>query len=94
VDADRKRELKRAFKEREKESARSAMPLSEEQLNDLLDYLDERLPEVGCDHSLRLTREWAATNAVEARALATSVEHFGGFCDCEVLANVDPESIF
>ena len=94
VDAEQKRELKRAFKEQEKATAREAMVLDEEQLNNLLDFLDERLPANGCDHSLRLSREWAASNAVDADMLALSLEHFGGFCDCEVVANVEPESIF
>jgi hypothetical protein len=92
--ADRKRELKRAFQDREQEVARQAMLLDEDQLEELLGYLDERLPDAGCDHSLQLTRRWAGQNGVDADALASSLEQFGGFCDCEVLANVDPEAIF
>jgi Protein of unknown function (DUF2695) len=66
MDADRKRELKRAFKDRERASARETMLLNEKQLEDLLDHLDVRVPESGCDHSLRLTRMWAVENAVDA----------------------------
>jgi hypothetical protein len=94
VDAERKRQLKREAKQQEKAEARAAMVLDEAALENLLDHLDERLMITGCDHSLQLTRAWAAQQGVDADALASSLEQFGGFCDCEVLANVEPESIF
>ena len=90
--AERKRELKRAYREQEKQAARERMHLDEQSLNDLLDHLDGRLPAIGCDHTLRETRAWAAGFDVDA--VAASVAEFGGYCDCEVLANVDPEAIF
>jgi hypothetical protein len=68
------------------------MLLDEHFLNDLLDHLDVRLPEVGCDHTLRVTRAWAADRGFDAEAVAASVAEFGGYCDCEVLANVEPEA--
>jgi len=70
------------------------MLLDEDQLTDLLDFLDQHLPEAGCDHSLSLVRTWAEENEVDPDSLSSSLEHFGGYCDCEVLANVEPESIF
>jgi hypothetical protein len=94
MDADGRRERKRSFKEREKSSARQAMLLEENQLKQLLEHLDERLSEAACDHSLRLTLQWAKANAVESKSLVTSLEQLGGYCDCEVFANVEPESIF
>ena len=54
MDDERKRELKRAFKSQEKAAARERMMLGEEQLNGLLDFLDERLSDESCDHTLRL----------------------------------------
>jgi hypothetical protein len=87
VDPERKRELKRAFKREEKAAARAAMLLDKYQLDALLDHLDERLPEEGCDRTLRLTNRWATENGIDPGALADSLAHFGGYCDCEVLAN-------
>lgn len=31
---------------------------------------------------------------VDTERLAASLQHFGGFCDCEVLANVEPETFY
>jgi hypothetical protein len=94
MDDERKRTLKREARAGEKASAQQAMLLDKERLNDLLDHLDESLSEGGCDHTLRLTRGWAAERGLDSDALAASVARFGGYCDCEVLANVDPEEIF
>jgi hypothetical protein len=91
-----KRELKRRGKALMRERADSEwdehMVLEPEQLRALLDHLDERLTHELCDHTLRGTRAWAEANGVDADALESSVVHFGGGCDCEVLANVDPET--
>jgi hypothetical protein len=66
------------------------MVLAPEELKALLDYLDEQLPKHGCDHTLRLTHGWASAQGVDPEAVGASTAHFGGGCDCEVLANVDP----
>jgi hypothetical protein len=94
VDSERRRELKRIYKAKEKAAARAAMLLDEVRLDELLEHLDEQLPEQGCNRTLRLTRAWAVEHRIDANALETSLAHFGGYCDCEVLANVEPEAIF
>jgi hypothetical protein len=94
TDKGRKRELKRQAKARMAEESAANweenMLLEPEQLRALLEYLDEALTEESCDHTLRLTARWAAEKDIDADALATSLAEFGGGCDCEVLANVDP----
>src|SRR5438094_4432629 len=94
MDAEQKRRLKRATQDRERTKARQALTLEREDLDNLLDHLDAALGAVTCDHSLRLTMVWADENGVDHDALRTSLESFGGFCDCEVLANIEPEEIF
>jgi Protein of unknown function (DUF2695) len=89
-----RRRLKREYREQEKVPLREAMPLTEPRLNALLDFLDERLRRTTCDHTPQLTRRWAAANGVPEDELVGALEHFGGYCDCEALANVDPEEIF
>jgi Protein of unknown function (DUF2695) len=78
MDEDRNGELKRAFKNEEQTKAQGALLLDEDQLTELLNFLDERLLEVGCDHSARLTRTWATESGVDPDALASSFEQFGG----------------
>jgi hypothetical protein len=94
TDKERKRELKKQAKARMAEQAETNweenMLLEPEQLRTLIEYLEEALAEEGCDHTLRLTARWAAQKGIDTDALAASLAEFGGGCDCEVLANVDP----
>jgi hypothetical protein len=92
-DAER-REIRQAYKKAERDAARAAMVLDLGQLEALLDAVEERLDSLPCDHSLRHAMEWAAAQHVDAEALTRSLRHFGGYCDCEVVFNVDTESIF
>ena len=94
MDDQAKRNARRAYGEAQRARERAGMILDEPQLSSLLDYLDEQLQVARCDHTLRFTEAWAAEHSVDATALAASVEKFGGYCDCEVLANVEPETIF
>ncbi len=89
-----RRDVRRAYKETERGRAREAMVLDEAQLSDLLDYLGVHVAEAGCDHTLRFTEAWASERGIESSVFVRSVKQFGGYCDCEVVANVEPESIF
>lgn len=59
-------------------------------LEDLFDYLDENLPTKGCNDDLSMTisflKEHGAKNIDNVIAWLQSK---GGYCDCEVLANVE-----
>ncbi len=64
-----------------------SMPMSPEQLKALLDHLDSHLQ--SCDHTIKLTANWLQTEQLEKdRVLAWLAEH-GGYCDCEVICNLD-----
>ena len=94
MDDQQKRDARRAYKDAERSRAREAVVLDEPELTDLIDYLDDHLAESACDHSFRLTERWAAERTVESSALVSSLQILGAYCDCEVVANVEPESIF
>jgi len=88
----RQQRAKAAMRERTTREWDEHMILTPRQLKALLDHLDESLTGTGCDHTPRLTRAWALDSAVDPDALERSLIHFGGGCDCEVLANVDPQT--
>jgi hypothetical protein len=68
------------------------MVLEPAQLRALLNHLDANLEDVPCEHTLRLTLAWAKDRGINTDRLVPSLAHFGGGCDCEVLANVNPET--
>jgi hypothetical protein len=54
------------------------------------EHLDHRLAEP-CDETLVMTRRWAEDHGVPWSRLETGLHDSGAGCDCEVLANVDPD---
>ena len=83
--------LRDLYKQGEKQTTMIALILDRPALDALLDHLDERLSEDGCDHTLRLTQAWAEQESRDWSSLADALREAGGYCDCEVMANVDPD---
>ncbi|OYL17688.1 DUF2695 domain-containing protein, partial [Streptococcus pneumoniae] len=54
----------------------------------------ERLGEQPCDHTARHAQRWAQSHRIEWETLAEGLQEFGGYCDCEIVMNVEPEAIF
>lgn len=54
----------------------------------LLDYLDDNL-EVGCKHDYILTKLFCQENNIDFNRIVDWLREHGGYCDCEVLANVE-----
>ena len=90
-DRRRRKKLIDDYKAREYTQARECLGLTADSLASLLGYLEDRLAEVPRDHSPRLTREWAEQNGHEKQRVEDGVTAFGGYCDCEVAANVTPD---
>jgi hypothetical protein len=92
-DRDRRRFLRDAYKNAERAARSALLPIDAEQLDALLDYLDEKLGDEPCDHTTRHAERWAATHGIDSARLDEGLQEFGGYCDCEILANVDPAAI-
>lgn len=54
----------------------------------LLDYLDNNL-KTGCKHDYTLTKLFCQENNINFNDIVNCLREHGGFCDCEVLANVE-----
>jgi hypothetical protein len=92
VDRPDKRDRKAAraaWDAQQRAAARAKFPLPKEQLSALFDMLDAELPRRGCDHTLRLVREWCGRTGVEAGPIEAWLHDNGGHCDCEALANAE-----
>lgn len=59
-------------------------------LEDLFDYLDEKLPVKGCNNDLSMTISFLKEHGVKnIDNVIAWLQSKGGYCDCEVLANVE-----
>jgi hypothetical protein len=84
------KDLKKIAQLKEYESAWTNISIKPEELKKLGQYLDEKLSSSDCDNSLQYTKQWLDENISKAKKTKV-VKYFqnnGGFCDCEVLANI------
>ena len=84
----RKDALKKAWREQENQKLLASIPMPKETLKELFDHLDEMLSE-GCEHSLRLTAAFLESKKLDPQRVIPWLHEHGGYCDCEVLANIE-----
>ncbi len=76
--------------------AEAQMPLSKNDLNDLLNMLEDTIFEKRsdgtiwcyCDETLAQTRAFLRTRNLAEDDIIPWLNEYGGFCDCEVSSNV------
>ena len=85
----RRAQLVEAMVQKDTEEAIERMPISFSDLAALFDYLDEQLGEQECDHTPKITKAFLENRKLDAKLIIPWLEEYGGYCDCEVLANVE-----
>ncbi|PJZ76306.1 DUF2695 domain-containing protein [Leptospira neocaledonica] len=85
-----KKDLKKLAFLRESQVEWEDLILSPKELNDLGNYLNSNLNRIACDHSLAITKKYleGKYSKSDLKRIVSSLQNRGGFCDCEVLANV------
>src|SRR5689334_8059265 len=81
--------IKQALRQAEQERFRSTLPLAPELLRALFDFIDQQLGESECDNTLKYAMLFISQRELESGPIIAWLESLGGFCDCEVLANVE-----
>lgn len=85
---ERRKGLVREMREQSRATHEARRQLAPEDLVALFDHLDGALAE-GCDHTLRFTRQFLAAHSLPIDLVVPWLAEYGGYCDCEVLANVE-----
>lgn len=71
---------------------RKTLPIDEKIFPHLFDFLNVQLGENGCDHTTELTTLFLDTYGIKnTSAVIDWMANNGGFCDCEILANVEDQ---
>ena len=72
-----------------KETQHKGYLLTEENVQELFEYLEEQLDNSGCNHTLHHTERWLKEHLPQERQKQAMAEimDMGGYCDCEVLLN-------
>lgn len=90
MDKIKRKEIINQLAEKELAKFKNSLPIDENYFSDLFNYLDLQLGEKNCDHTTILTRTFLERKEISnvAHVLEWLTDN-GGFCDCEVLANVE-----
>lgn len=85
-----RKEILRGLKEKAKADFNNSLPMDKEAFNELFDCLDERLGGGGCGHTMNMTLGFLKEREVKnVDQVVEWLNGNGGYCDCEVLANVE-----
>jgi hypothetical protein len=86
---ERRRALKKEYKNKEREFIFSTLPVSPAALTGLFDHVKAHMQEYDCDETLRFSIEFAEQSNWDVDKITEWLRANGGYCDCEVLMNVE-----
>lgn len=85
-----RRQLHKERAQKDKMEFLRNLPLAQQTITDLFDNLDSELEFNGCEHDYTLTDRFLALQ--EIKLTDQMIEWFqdnGGYCDCEILWNIE-----
>jgi hypothetical protein len=83
----RRRAILHELKDKERSQFISSVPMPAAAVRELFDYLERG--DDPCDNTLNQTLGFLKERGFQAERIVPWLEEHGGFCDCEVLANVE-----
>ena len=81
--------IKKLHRETERGRVREQLPLPAAVVRALFDHIDRGLTSSPCDHTLRFTQTFIAQHHLPEMQILDWLRNNGGYCDCEVLYNVE-----
>ncbi len=87
---ERRKQIKTNLRLKARQDFENSLPTSRENFEALFNYLDEKLTENHCDKTLKYSVEFF--QSLKLDNIETITEWLGensGYCDCEVLTNVE-----
>lgn len=66
------------------------LPADRYDIEDLFDFLEMKLEDEPCDHSLRFAMQFMMENRLDFPNLTNWLQQSGGYCDCKVLEQIAP----
>ena len=89
---ERRKQIVDDLKNKADQEFESSLPISRDNFKKLFDHLDANLNDKGCDDTITLTKIFLLQFKIEKvdEVLEWLADH-GGYCDCEILANVEEQ---
>lgn len=87
---ERHKQIARELTLKARQDFENSLPTSRENFEALFDYLDEKLTDNPCDDTLKLSVAFLQSLKLDnIEEITKWLGEHGGYCDCEVLANVE-----
>ena len=88
----RRKQIMGDLKKKADQEFESSLPMDRESFQKLFDYLDTELTDKNCDDTNSLTKTFLLQSNIQKidEVLEWLADH-GGYCDCEILANVEQQ---
>jgi hypothetical protein len=87
---EQRKQLLNNLGQKAKDNFESSLPMSRNSFIELFDYLDEELTNRKCDDTAKLTSVFLdKLDSKNAAIVLAWLADNGGYCDCEILANVE-----
>jgi len=91
-ETERRRQIKRELREKANLKFEQSLPVSREIFKSIFDFIDKHLLENECDDTLKLTWKFLKKNQItNTDEVISWLQNNGGYCDCEVLYNVEEQ---
>lgn len=85
----KQQQLKKDFKRKQEEAFAASLPMPVDNFLDLFDELNDKLGDAPCNHTLILTEQFLNKHHLPLHNVISWLREHGGYCDCEVLFNVE-----
>jgi len=86
---ERRKQLHREIAKKEYDSFIESLPMDKSLMLELFDYLDSELGNEECNHDYTLTKRFLQLNDVKNEKIFEWFQENGGYCDCEILFNIE-----
>lgn len=86
----RRKQILNDLKQKQQEEFEQCLPMERKLFENLFDYLDNNLEKNGCDDTNKLTVQFLEKKKLKnIETILMWLTENGGYCDCEILANVE-----
>lgn len=87
---ERRKQVLNELRERQQKEFEQSLPMDRVIFENLFHYIDNQLEENGCDDTNKLATVFLEKNKIEnIETVLNWLAENGGYCDCEILANVE-----
>jgi F0F1-type ATP synthase membrane subunit b/b' len=89
---ERRKQIMDDLKHKADQEFERSLPMSRDNFKKIFDHLDTQLDDKSCDDTYSLTKAFLLKLKIEKvdEVLEWLADH-GGYCDCEILANVEEQ---